>query len=172
MYLKSGTKETTFNYIFIKLFWQVNCNSAEGGGRGQTHMWKTCKSSCQSERKQEESGLEKLFQLGTRCVCWSVGRVHRYQDVKVKFCIHEACKKDATLLYITTLSALSNLLLCSCWMCAFATFSRWEFTIGLKDTHEKGADWNSAGVYLSHLCCAQKRTLVWMLWEKKEGGRG
>lgn len=63
---------------------------------------------------KEESGLEKLFQLGTRCVCWSVGRVHRYQDVKVKFCAHEACKKDATLLYITTLSALSNLLLCSC----------------------------------------------------------
>lgn len=28
-------------------------NSAEGGGRGHTHVWKTCKNSCQSERKQE-----------------------------------------------------------------------------------------------------------------------
>lgn len=28
-------------------------NSAEGGGRGHNHVWKTRKSSCQSERKQE-----------------------------------------------------------------------------------------------------------------------
>lgn len=123
-----------------------------------------------SIREESRKWSGEIISAGSWCVSSSVGRAHRYQDIKVKFCIHDTCKKDAISHpvhflhhnYCSTFKSPVIFVLIVC-LCNFLQIREFSFKFAhcccnSSERHKKRVTENPlASMYLS-LCCVQKWT--------------
>lgn len=148
-------------------------NSAEGGGRGHTHVWKACKSSCQSERKPERRKWSgEIISVGYP-VCalerWPCTQISgRQGDILRSWSMQERCHPFLHHNSFSTFKSPVMLVLNVCF-CNFLQMR--SYNLFERHTRKRGRLKISWRLFEPSVLCSETDTCLDALG-KKEGGRG